>query len=102
MYLRDRDRLREGQDRAAQLTANNGTLIVDRTDEGLGEGSLELKDLLSYLADTVRFFAGASKRLDPLPSKARGKLMPPYVTEEDRWHVTKQGAWLRSVDYEVE
>ena len=100
LYRRDRDRLREGQDRAAQLPVNNGTLIVYRTDEGLGEGSQELKDLLSYLADTVRFFAGASKRLDPLPGKARGKLMPPYVTEESRWHVTKQGAWLRSVDYE--
>ena len=102
LYHRDRDRLREGQERATQLSANDGTLRVDSTDEGLGEGTLELKDLLSYLADTVRFFASASKRLDPLPGKAKGKLMPPYVTAEDRWHITKQGSWLRTVDYEEE
>ena len=96
LYSRDRDRLREGRERAAALSKNDGLLRVECADEGLGAGSLEIQDLLAYLADTVRFFAGASKRLDPAPGRLKGKLVPPYVTPPERWHITKQGSWLRS------
>ena len=96
LYSRDRDRLREGRERAAALSKNDGLLRVECADEGLGAGSLEMQDLLAYLADTVRFFAGASKRLDPAPGRLKGKLVPPYVTPPERWHITKQGSWLRS------
>ena len=57
---------------------------------------MEMQDLLAYLADTVRFFAGASKRLDPTRGRLKGKLVPPYVTPPERWHISKQGSWLRS------
>ena len=96
LYSRDRDRLREGRERAAALSKNDGLLRVECADEGLGAGSLEIQDLLAYLADTVRFFASASKRLDPAPGRLKGKLVPPYVTPPERWHITKQGSWLRS------
>jgi len=96
LYSRDRDRLREGRERAAALSKNDGLLRVECADEGLGAGSLEIQDLLAYLADTVRFFASASKRLDPAPGGLKGKLVPPYVTPPERWHITKQGSWLRS------
>ena len=96
LYSRDRDRLREGRERAAALSKNDGLLRVECADEGLGAGSLEMQDLLAYLADTVRFFAGASKRLDPARGRLKGKLVPPYVTPPERWHITKQGSWLRS------
>ena len=96
LYSRDRDRLREGRERAAALSKNDGLLRVECADEGLGAGSLEIQDLLAYLADTVRFFASASKRLDPAPGRLKGKLVPPYVTPRERWHITKQGSWLRS------
>ena len=96
LYNRDRDRLREGRERAAALSKNDGLLRVECADEGLGAGSLEIQDLLAYLADTVRFFASASKRLDPAPGRLKGKLVPPYVTPPERWHITKQGSWLRS------
>ena len=96
LYHRDRDRLREGHERATKLRVNDGMLQIECADEGLGEGSRELKDLLSYLADTVRFFASASKRLDPVPGRMKGKLVPPYVISPERWHITKQGSWLRT------
>ena len=98
LYHRDRDRLQEGRERAAALSKNNGQLRVECADEGLGEGSQEIQDLLAYLADTVRFFASASKRLEPEPGRRKGKLVPPYVTPPERWHITKQGSWLRSTE----
>ena len=96
LYDRDRDRLSEGRKRAEHLRANEGTLEIVRTFEGLGGESLELADLLWYLSDSVRSFAGASKRMDPKPGQRQGKLVPPYVVPPHRWHVTKQGAWLRT------
>ena len=96
VYDRDRDRLSEGRQRAKRLKENDGTLEICRTFEGLGDDSLEMNDLLSYLCDTVRFFASASKRLEPKPNQLRGKLVPPYVIPPHRWHVTKQGDWLQT------
>ena len=96
LYDRDRDRLCDGGKRAKDLRANEGTLEIVRTFEGLGGESLELADLLCYLSDSVRYFAGASKRMDPKPGQRQGKLVPPYVVPPHRWHVTKQGAWLRT------
>ena len=56
----------------------------------------EMKATKGMVATMKIFNVFFSKRLDPAPGRLKGKLVPPYVTPPERWHITKQGSWLRS------
>ena len=88
-WERDRTRLHEARQRAAELPMHGWDPILDmfRCDAGLGGTSLVLEDLLEYLADVVRHFEPAFGR------NSKGKLVLPYLTHPSRWHRTKQGDW---------
>ena len=88
-WERDRTRLHDARQRAAELPRHGWDPILDmfRCDAGLGETSLVLEDLLEYSADVVRHFGRAFGR------NSKGKLVLPYLTHPSRWHCTKQGDW---------
>ena len=65
-----------------------GTLCLAQAADGLG-ASLEIVDLLNYIANDILHFASAYTR------HAREKLVHPCLTQACHWHMSWQGGWVR-------
>jgi len=88
LHQRDTNRYASAMERASTLGINDGTLTMLRPTSGLGNpGSLELYDLLEYLADAL-YHCPLCYSCDD-----RGKLITPRITRPSSWHCTRQGDW---------
>ena len=87
MHIRDQARLAQAAERAMRLWPHEGVLDMYKCGAGLGDLSIELQDLLEYLADTIQYYSPA------YGCSPAGKLVPPFLTHETRWHCTRQGDW---------
>ena len=91
--FRDRNRKRQAIQRASELQQNKGTLYMDRTGGGLAN-SMELRDLLEYLADYLTYCPVAYIHDD------NGKLVCPKITYEGNWHCSQQSTTLTKLTTE--
>ena len=90
IVARDRLRLQEHLSRVVELPedppAFRDVLHLTRSDEGLA-GSVEIRDLLHYLADRVWHYVEA------YGVDETGNVIHPRVLPDSAWHCTRQGAW---------
>ena len=93
LWHRDSCKLAIAAARAQNLSLHSGEFHMHRPSSGLGATSLELHDILAYLADRILSFPPAYGR------NQQGKLVRPQVTSPDHWHSSRQGDWYEYHTY---